>query len=356
MNGAYPVRLEDIAKLAQVSKAAVSLALNGKPGISPETRERIIQIAQESGYMMKTKAAPIGKTGKSLLFLAFTNSGIVLEHYYQQPFFRELIHYTEERCRSKGFSLQFSAVDMEFFERDIELIAAENQSSGVILLGTNLSRPQISSIAEKFPKLVVLDTCYETLPIHFVEINNMMGAYQAGSYLCSIGHRDIGYVASTVRIHNFDQRKRGFKAALKEYSLEIPEARTFSVAPTILSSQDSLKQQLHMHMETYGSLPTALFCECDYIAISVMKTLNELGVRIPEDISIVGFDNISEAIIVSPELTTIHVEKEKMAQVAVDLLTYSIDQNSNLSVKTIVDTKFIERLSCRLAGEKIGSV
>lgn len=340
--------MEDIAKLAGVSKSAVSLALSGKPGIGPETRERILHIAREHGYLPKTRTPSPNNTAKSLTFLVFTNSGIVLEQYYQQPFFRELIHFIEDRCRSKGYSLLFSAVNMEFFERDIRSVAEEKRSDGVILLGTNLNRLQIGDIVNRLgPHLVVLDTCFETLPVHFVEINNFMGAYQAGAHLWKIGHRDIGYIASNVRIHNFEERKRGFIESLREHGLDIAQSHFFSVAPTMLSSQEALKNQLEQYLQSGQRLPTAFFCECDYIAISAMKTLSELGVRIPEEVSIIGFDNISESVIVSPELTTVHVEKERMAQLAVDLVIESIELGQEVKTKIKVDTRFVERFSSR---------
>ncbi len=341
------MRMEDIAKIAQVSKSAVSLAFSGKPGIGNETRERILRIAREMGYNAKPRitATVQEKSSKQLVFLVITNLGIISEEYYQQPFFRELIHFVEERCRSKGYSVVFSSVDMEHFDQSIRAVADDHRNSGVILLGTNLSREQIAFVADKLPQLVVLDTCYDTLPIHFVEINNAMGAYQAGAHLCDIGHKDIGYVASNVRIHNFEERKAGFSAALREKGLEVAPSRTFSVAPTLLSSQDSMRQQLEGCLHAEGKLPTALFCECDYIAISAMKTLTELGYRVPEDISVIGFDNINESVIVTPELTTIHVEKEKMARLAVDLLTDPAEHGSNARSKTRVDTRFVARLS-----------
>ncbi|GGF97696.1 LacI family transcriptional regulator [Paenibacillus albidus] len=351
------MKMEDIAKMANVSKAAVSLALNGKPGIGQDTRERILRIAKDAGYAAKVKPPAPGKQAKTLLFLAFTNSGIVLEDYYQQPFFRELIQHTEERARSKGYSMLFSSVDMGSFEQEIELIAEENATSAVILLGTNLSREQISLIAGKMPNLVVLDTMYETLPLPFVEINNTMGAYQAASHLHGLGHRDIGYVASSVRIHNFEARKRGFSQALQELGTDLPEPSLFTVAPTVLTVQDSFKTQLSAYKQAKGSYPTALFCENDYIAISVIKTLAELGLGVPEDISVIGFDNIRESIVVTPELTTIHVEKELLARTAVDLLTDSVQENQFSGIKTLVDTSFKERLSCapiavRVEGEE----
>jgi len=340
------VKMEDIAKLAGVSKSAVSIALNGKPGIGAETRERILKIAKENGYLPKNRALMRDTSSRSITFLVFTNSGIVLEQYYQQPFFRELIQYIEERSRANGYSLVYATVDMRSFEEDIRTLAEEKRGDGVILLGTNLDKRQIEEIAARLTSpLVVLDTCFETLPVHFVQINNIMGAYQAGTYLCGLGHRNIAYIASNIRMRNFDDRRQGFYTALREHSLEIPEANVFSVAPTILSSQEGLKNQLTAYLESGRPLPTAFFCECDYIAISAIKTLGELGYRIPEDVSVVGFDNISESVIVSPELTTVHVEKERMAHLAVDLLIQSIESEPVAKNKIMVDTRFIDRLS-----------
>jgi len=98
-------------------------------------------------------------------------------------------------------------------------------------------------------------------------------------------------------------------------------------------------------------LPTALFCECDYIAISVIKSLHELGIRVPDDVSIIGFDNIQEAMVITPELTTIHVEKERIAEVAVKTLIDIIENDDPISMKTWIDTRLISRNSCRPVGE-----
>jgi len=342
------MKMDDIAKLAGVSKAAVSLALSGKGGIGPETRDRILQIAKAHGYKPKSRTASREQQTASITFLVFANSGIVLEQYYQQPFFRELIQYIEERCRAGGYSLLFASVDMSAFDDGIRTIADEKRTDGVILLGTNLTKAMLAQVADRLnAPLVVLDTYFETLPIPFIQINNVMGAYQAGQHLCELGHRDIGYIASDIRIRNFDDRRVGFVQALQENGRDLSPDHVFSVAPTILSSQDELKKQLSAYRETQRKLPTAFFCECDYIAISAIKSLIELGYRVPEDVSVVGFDNITEALIVSPELTTVHVEKETMARLAVNMLIESIESDSPVGSKAIVDTQFIVRGSSR---------
>ncbi len=338
--------MEELAKLAGVSKGAVSLALSGKPGIGQDTRERILRIADEVGYTLKKQKSTGESTGRSLRFLVFTNDGLVHEEYYQQPFFRELIHHIEERCRIKGYTLIFSAIEQNSYEQDIQIVMNERTDDGIILLGTNLPAHQISDIADKLPNLVVLDTCFDSLPVRFVEINNFMGAYQAGKYLAELGHQRLGYIASEERIHNFEERKRGFWSALAEYHLEISKSNILAVPPTMLSSQGPLKEKLRKLMDHGQPFPTAFFCECDYIAISTMKALAELGFSIPEDVSVVGFDNINESLILTPELTTVHVEKQQMAHWAVDLLT-SLHTSSGVSAKIKIDTRFVDRSSCK---------
>ncbi|WP_310943267.1 MULTISPECIES: LacI family DNA-binding transcriptional regulator [Paenibacillus] len=347
--------MDDIARLANVSKSAVSLALNGKPGISMETRMKIINIAKESGYTPRAQTRTEKTSGSSniLRFVACTHSGIVLEHYAQQPFFMELIHCFEEQCRSNGYSLFFSSVPSDQLEQQIGQLETENESSGIILLGTNLSKEQIRLISGKQPNLVVLDTCYETEQANFVVMNNRMGAYQGAKHLLDSGHRRIGYVQSQYRMYNFDMRRQGFLACLEEHGVAFDERDAFTASPTVVAAYPDL---VELFRRRSGDLPTALFCECDYIAISVIKSLTEAGLRVPDDVSVVGFDNIHEAVVISPELTTIHVEKETIAELAVRKLMGMIEHNDQVTVKTMVDTHLVIRKSSRPLLEQVSQM
>ncbi|WP_333485672.1 LacI family DNA-binding transcriptional regulator [Paenibacillus sp. SYP-B4298] len=342
--------MEDIAALAHVSKSAVSLAFSGKPGISEETRARIIQIAQENGYAPRARKSSLPQPelapNPTLRFIACTNSGIVLEQFNKQPFFMELIQCIEEQCRLRGYSLLYSSVPAEQLEEKLDQFAAEHEVSGMILLGTNLTREQIELIASRERNLVVLDTCVDTLNANFIVMNNQMGAYQACKHLIELGHTRIGYIESSHRMYNFDARRKGFLLALAEHELGLRKEDIFTTLPTVITPQDDFK---HIIEQRRDDLPTAFFCECDYIAISAMKSLMELGIRVPGDISIVGFDNINESMVISPELTTVHVEKEKIAELAVTMMKHLMSSESSISVKTTVDTRLIVRRSTAAA-------
>lgn len=341
------MNIEDIAKLAQVSKSAVSFALNGKPGVSPETRDKILRIAQEHGYYHKSfnqTRTPAGQN-RTLRFAALTSSGILTDEYQKQPFFTELIHHIEEQCSAHGYSLLFSSVQGDDPGEEIGKLEQNYETSGLLLLGTNLTKEQIEDISSRIPNLVVLDTCYQTLDVDFFAINNMMGAYQAATHLIELGHRSIGYVQSKNRMYNFDERFRGFRAALQENSLELSKENIYSLVPTAVQAQDDFTAKIRSQQ---GRLPTALFCECDYMAISVIKSLTELGIRVPHDISVAGFDDIYEAKIITPELTTVHVEKKQLASLAVQRLIERIEnKGSDIKTKILVDTRLVERNSVK---------
>ncbi|MEH7416260.1 LacI family DNA-binding transcriptional regulator [Neobacillus drentensis] len=340
------MKIDDIAKLANVSKSAVSLALNGKNGVSQKTREKVLRIAQEHGYIPRPiiKAEQFFQPNTKLLrFVAITNAGIVTEQYESLPFFTDLIHNLDKQIGTSGYSLMVSSISIDNLQDEITRLEQEQKSAGILLLGTNLTPEQINLVASVQPNIVVLDTCFETMDVSFVVMNNVYGAYQAGQYLMELGHQQIGYVGSNTRMYNFDMRKKGFLQALSENGLKIAETNFFSVSPTVISSQDAFKEKIK---ERLNQMPSALFCEADYMAISVIKSLTELGVRVPDDVSVIGFDDIFESQVITPELTTIHVKKDRIALQAVEKLIKQIENNDSDKIKLFVDTELIERKSC----------
>jgi LacI family transcriptional regulator len=339
------VTLADIARSAHVSKTAVSLALNNKPGISEETRRRIMQVVRNSGYTHRSmvKAGPGMKT-KQIRFLVCLKSDIISLQYNTSSFFTALIHGLEEASRTSGYALVFSAARRETLRDDLMRLEEEHPSQALILLGTNLLPEEIELLLDVQKNLVVLDTYYELLDTNFVVMNNHMGAYKAGSYLAELGHRRIGYIRSKDRMHNFTERNEGFYRALQDCNIPIAQHNVFAVDSDIEQAHQQFKLTLKRRSRP---LPTAFFCECDYIAIGVIKALKEHGIRVPEDVSIIGFDNVNESIIVSPSLTTLDVEKEVMGSMAMQRAVTIVEGGERVSAKLILDTRLVERNSCR---------
>ncbi|MFA9455358.1 LacI family DNA-binding transcriptional regulator [Halalkalibacter sp. AB-rgal2] len=341
------MKIDDIAKLADVSRSAVSLALNGKNGVSQKTREKILKIAQDHGYIPRSivKAEHFIKNNSKILrFVACTNAGIVTEQFESLPFFMELINNLGEHINTSGYSLLVSSIKIEELEKSLSSLEQQQPSSGILLLGTNLSPSQIETVSKIQPNLVVLDTCFETMNVNFVVMNNIYGAYHAGAHLIKLGHKNIGYIESTTRMYNFNMRKKGFFQAMDEFGITVRNKHIYSLPPTTVSSQEEFKKEI---TKNRNDLPTAFFCECDYMAISAIKSFLELGIHIPNDVSIIGFDNISESQVISPELSTIHVKKDRIASLAVDMLIKQIQKENLDIIKSFVNTELIIRKSCK---------
>ncbi len=342
--GGCILKIDDIARLAGVSKAAVSLAFNNKPGVSEQTREHILDIAQAHGYRPRTLKSDkeIQKPHAIIRFVACKNADIVTEHYDSLPFFNELIHHITDQVKQHGNTLVISSIDIQNLHHELLALEKDQPSAGILLLGTNLTPDMIEPIRSHHANVVILDTCFEYMDASFISINNKLGGYQAGQHLIKLGHRRIGYVRSHTRIVNFVQREEGFNAALHEHQLTVEDGLFFDMHPMRVMPQEGFQQSIQQLAE----LPTAIFCENDYIAISAIKSLQNIGVRVPEDVSVMGFDNIFEAKVISPELTTVHVKKDMLAKSAVKLLMEKIDHTDANAVQLVVNTEIVERRSC----------
>jgi DNA-binding LacI/PurR family transcriptional regulator len=339
------MRIEDIARQANVSKSAVSIVLNDKPGVSPETRQRILELVRQSGYIPRSmiKSERMYRSPKLIRFLACVSSAVVSPQYSSSTFFSSLIHGLEKKCRQFGYGLMFASMEGTDIASELRSMESEHPVKGVVLLGTNLSKPDIEAIARHTPNIVVIDNCYDSTDLDFVVMNNTAGAYAAVRYLVGLGHERIGYVGSCTRVHNFDLRREGFERAIADSALSTDPNMMFSVRPSI----DGAFTDFSDILKTEAPLPDAMFCESDYMAIGVMKALTAQGIRVPEDISISGFDDVPEASIVSPGLTTVHVEKERIGEIAIQRLHDRIEKKADYTMKILIDTRIVKRSSCQ---------
>jgi len=350
--------IEQIAKLAKVSKSAVSLALNNKPGVSEATRNAILGIAKANGYIPRVmvKADQVYDPVKVIRVVAFVKQEVVHGGYHHEPFFSELISGLEEENRKQGYTLFFSTIEGDNFLQELQRLEMEFQSSGILVIGTNLTEEESLMIHDAYPNSVIIDTCYPHIPGNFVVMNNSLGGAQAAKHLISNGHRSIGYVESKIRINNFDERKQAFVREMERNGLSLYKSNIFQVCPIMEKAQNDF----YSYLERGDKLPTALFCESDNIAIGVLKALQKFGLSVPEDISLIGFDDIPHCTIVSPTLTSIRVQKDIMGAEAIKKLIQLVEMsrsrndknepseplNSN-DIKIIIDTSISERESVK---------
>lgn len=343
--GGIRLKIDDIAKLAGVSKSAVSLAFNNKPGISQQTKEHILHTAAMHGYtprsVKKRNETPL-KKNHIIRFVACKNTDVITDQYESQPFFSELLNHLTDIVRETGYTLAISSIDIHDLANELLQLETDQESAGILLLGTDLPFEKIEEIKSIHYNIIVLDTLFEASNMSFVSINNFLGGFQAGEFLYRLGHRKIGFIKSNTRIYNFSKREAGFLHSLERNGLSLNGTYVFEVQPMQVLAQESLKQSI----ASLKSLPSAFFCENDYMAISTIKSLHELGIKVPEQISVLGFDNIYEANIISPELTTVQVRKDILAKLAIEKLVNNMANQIHEATQSLVNTEIIERNSC----------
>jgi DNA-binding LacI/PurR family transcriptional regulator len=357
------VTVKDIAQLAEVSIATVSRALNNHDNINEDVRQRVLQIAAELGYV---KAPHRG-------------SGIATRHARQQLkkisfllcdthsdsnkngldfFWAHILYGAEVEARKANIKLFYEGIpDQSPYQLQAQI--REMQTDGVLLVGPS-SAEMVRAIQETAIPLVLIDNSIAgvNLKVDAVLSDNYEGARQIVQYLLSQGHRHIAYIGAfgkgTTRcpIYTFEWRKKGYCVALTDAGIPLDE--------DLIQECDSLQPeaiaQLCRRLLALQKPISAIFCANDPIAIRVIKALHLCGLKVPDDISVVGFDDVEMAEHIIPSLTTVHVHKEAMGASAVQALiartadpqaihtthTLSVDLVIRGSVRPWSDTKDLQ--------------
>jgi len=327
------VKLEDIAKKAKVSVSTVSLALNDKIGVSSKKRKEIKEIAEEMGYPIV-----VNDKNKKVRFIIYKRHGNVVS---DTPFFSKLIEGVQIQSRLNNYDLSISHIryDEENLKGIIDGINDESDK-GILLLATEMLQEDIGYFKNIKKPIVLLDSHFKNKNYDYILINNVSAAYKATLHLINSGHQNIGYLHSSVYINNFRDRKRGFVEALQDNNIKYTEEYEYKIKPTLEGAYADMKGILESNK---AELPTAFFADNDIIAFGSMRAMKEHGIRIPEDISIIGFDDMPFCEISNPRLSTIKVFKEEMGKLAVNRLIDKIESLKSPNQKIELDTEIVIR-------------
>lgn len=330
--------MQDIAKLAGVSPGTVSNALNDRKGVGKETKTKIIKIAEELGYFRNHKK----NEENAIRLILFKKHGYVVS---DTQFFSALIEACENECRQNGYELLISQViHGEHDTENVLKIINQGKIDGILLLATEMSEEDFCYFEDLNIPIVVLDSYFELKGYDYIVINNVSGSYKATKYFIDNGHKRIGMLGSSINISNFEYRYKGFKKAIEESGLTLRQDDEILIEPTLDGSYKDMKEYLERNKGK--ELPTALFAFNDIIALGAIRAMQEQGINIPKDISIIGFDDIPFSSLSNPNMTTIKVYTEEMGSLAVRRLIDKIDnEDREILLKIEIDTKLIERNS-----------
>lgn len=328
------VSIRDLSRMTGFSPATVSNALNHKRGVNRETAEAIFKAARESGYISETSVTKIK-------LVIFRKNGSIVD---DTPFFPSLINGFEQECRHFGYEMVLCNVDQRDsdYEKQVKSHLSEAGSAAVVL-ATEMLDGDLEIFKKASCPIVILDHWNEKMEFNSVLINNADAARMATEYLIENGHEQIGYLRGAYRIKGFRSRFSGYQIALRKHDLKYREDYVFTVSTTLNGAyQDMLK-----HLERKREMPTAFFADNDMIALGAMKALQERGFVIPDDVSIIGFDDLPFSEISSPGLSTMRVPNTEMGKIAVRRVVELINQRDDIVTKTQVCPKLVIRDTVR---------
>lgn len=309
-----PITVKDIAKKAGVSHSTVSRALHGNPLISEETKERIQQIAVELGYLPSAAARTL-KTRRSHAL------GVVLSS-IDDPFFSEILHGMEEVIQSSGYSLFIAAAHRDpGREREIVEAMVEHRADGVIICSTSFSEERSRQFLRYGVPIVVVNNQAVEDFRYSIYHDDIDGMRQVTRHLIELEHKRIAYLGNSASGRTTMDRLTGFCQEMKSAGLSVPAEYIFEAAGGGTEDGASAAK----YFLDLAERPTALVCYNDMMAIGVMKSLQQAGIRIPEDVSITGFDNIIFSAYTNPPLTTLDQPKRFIGAEAARLLLELLD-------------------------------
>lgn len=327
------VTIKDIARAAGVSHTTVSRALRDSEEISPETRARIRAIAESLGYRPNPVARALqGRRTQTI--------GVVVTR-LSDPFHTEVVQGIERVAQAHGYGLllSLSHEDPEKERAIVEMLAAK-QVDGIIVAASRLGSRYLPLLeALRIP--IVLINSHQTGPyVYSVATDNVHGGYLATRYLIGLGHRAIAYIGSRRGGRSNQDRYRGYRQALREAGLNPRPEWVVKGDGRVEGGEMAMRRLLEVRPR-----PTAVFCYNDLTAIGALKAALRAGLRVPEELSIIGFDGLEEGTYVIPALTTVAQPRQQLGRLAAEMLLEILDGRPSPK-RILLQGTLIERESC----------
>ncbi|RXT05285.1 LacI family DNA-binding transcriptional regulator [Ammoniphilus sp. CFH 90114] len=330
--------IHDVAKLANVSIATVSRVTSNENNVNEKTKERVMKAMEELGYKPNSAART--------LRMAQSNIIVVLMINIKNPFFAEFIRGIEDVAREAGYYLLIGSTDGEADkEKEYIDLILENRVDGVILTTAGID---VNSTIEKIHQNSPIVLAFDYIPdpdIPSISIDNESASRKITNHLISLGHRRIAHITGDMRRLQSQTRLSGYKQALYQHGIPVEESLIqeggYQFEDGYLAAQKLL---------SFEKLPAAIYGGNDNVAIGALKAVQDAGLRVPEDIAVVGFDDVEMSSFTTPRLTTIHQPRFEIGKRAMEFLLKKIKQEKIDRPHIILEDHLVVRESC---GEKL---
>ena len=310
--------IKDVAAQAGVSYQTVSRVINNKGETSPDTKKRVLEAAKALNYRPS-------RVAQSMVTQRTNTVGLIISD-ITNPFFPEVARAVQDVARSNDYNVFLCNTDDDPAE-DLQALhsLATQAVDGIILFGYYLGNDQLKSFADHYRPVVLINHFFEHPNVSQIIVDNYRGAKLAVAHLIEQGHTSIGMLVGPETLLSKNARRIiGFRDVLKERGLPMVEdwivSGPSSTPPDMASGYESAFKLLSQHPQI-----TALFAYNDLLAVGAIRAANDLGRKVPDDCAIVGFDNIHLASMVTPSLTSVHVDKYALGQMAMSRLLAMIN-------------------------------
>lgn len=333
---ASKVTISDVAQACGVSPTTVSLVLNNKPGISDATRAHVLETARQLGHPTPTvkkqpRLTTIGvvvKTDPDLLPPA-------------NPFYSQIIAGIDDACRDMSINLLFAMlpVDRHNHPKNVPPLLENSSIDGLLLVGAFIDQTISTLFGQQTPPIILVDGYSDTENYDMVVSDNFRAAYQAVEYLIHNGHRHIGLIGTEPDCYpSLNERRNGYLRALKENGLNDQYSANFNVnrSPGETETAQLLAENPQI---------SALFCANDNVALGALRAARQLNRRVPEDLSVIGYDDTYLATSITPTLTTMRVDTLAMGRAAVHMLAMRVGKPDAARATFIVHPELVVRES-----------
>jgi LacI family transcriptional regulator len=310
--------IKDIAKVAGVSITTVSRALNGYPDVSEKTRQKIIEIAKQLNYSPNTLARSLvmNKSKTIGLLVSGMNHSAIKDNFT----FEVLTGINDYIAKTDYDLILFSTNSTKQREKTYSQLCRERRVDGVILQGIKTDDPYLTEVVESDIPCVLIDIPIQSDKVGYVTTDNVLGAKKAVQHLIELGHENIAMMNGADYAFVSKQRLEGFRQAMEEANVAINDDWIVNGEFSEEVAEKKALELFSKHREI-----TAIFCASDLMALGVMKALKRMGRRVPDDVSVVGYDDILLASYVSPSLTTIAQNKFQMGYEAASMLVEMLE-------------------------------
>jgi LacI family transcriptional regulator len=328
------IDIRAVAADAKVSVATVSRVINSVPNVNPVLSKRVWEVISKLGYVPNNQARAL-VSGRSKLL------GVIISD-ITNPFFPELIQGFEEEAVAAGYEtlIGSTSYDLRRMEICVQRML-ERKVDGVAVMTFGIEEPLLDRLALQKMPMVFIDVAPAKKGFSAIRIDYGQGIYEAVQHLAVLGHRRIGFISGPEGLHSAYEREKAFRSATGMIGLTLPDEYVYVGDYTIEGGSAGTEHLLKLRRP-----PTAIVCSNDMTAIGALHAASRLGLKIPEDVSLIGFDDIGIAKFMLPPLTTVRMSGREIAISAVRTLIASLKNDSLARAEYgLVKTRLVVRQS-----------